>query len=53
MDKTSLYIVAEAGINHNGDMEKAFLLVDEAKKNGADAIKFQTHIPDMESLILP
>lgn len=53
MDKTSLYIVAEAGINHNGDMEKAFLLVDEAKKNGADAIKFQTHIPDMEMLNTP
>jgi N-acetylneuraminate synthase len=53
MDKTSLYIVAEAGINHNGDMEKAFLLIDQAKKNGADAIKFQTHIPDMEMLNTP
>ena len=50
MNKNSLYIVAEAGINHNGDMKKAFLLIDEAKKNGADAVKFQTHIPNMEML---
>ena len=49
MNKNSLYIVAEAGINHNGDMKK-LLLIDEAKKNGADAVKFQTHIPNMEML---
>lgn len=37
------YIVAEAGINHNGKVKTAFQLVDLAKKNGADAIKFQTY----------
>jgi len=50
MNKNSLYIVAEAGINHNGSLEKAFQLIDAAKSSGADAIKFQTHIPEMEML---
>jgi len=37
------FLIAEAGINHNGDLKKAFRLVDEAKKSGATAIKFQTY----------
>lgn len=36
-------IIAEAGVNHNGDMKKAIKLVDAAKKCGADVIKFQTY----------
>ena len=36
------YIIAEAGLNHNGERDMAFRLVDEAKKSGADAVKFQT-----------
>ena len=36
------FIVAEAGVNHNGDLKKAFKLVDLACKAGVDAIKFQT-----------
>lgn len=36
-----VYIVAEAGINHNGDMELAKRMIDVAKETGADAIKFQ------------
>ena len=36
------FIVAEAGVNHDGDLKKAFRLVDLACKAGADAIKFQT-----------
>ena len=35
-------IVAEAGINHNGNMDMALQLIDAASKAGADAIKFQT-----------
>ena len=37
------YIIAEAGINHNGNLKTAFDLVDVAKYNGADAVKFQTY----------
>ena len=36
------FIIAEAGVNHNGDLDLAKKLVDVAKKSGADAIKFQT-----------
>lgn len=37
------YIIAEAGVNHEGSMEIAKRLIDEAKEGGADAIKFQTY----------
>ena len=40
------YIIAEAGLNHNGERDMAFRLVDEAKKSGADAVKFQTYLTD-------
>ena len=35
------FIIAEAGVNHNGDLEKAKALITAAKQAGADAIKFQ------------
>jgi len=44
------FIVAEAGINHNGDVALAAELVDAAAEAGADAIKFQTHFPEHEML---
>lgn len=38
----SVFIIAEAGVNHNGSIDLAFDLVDAAANAGADAIKFQT-----------
>ena len=35
------FIIAEAGVNHNGDVGQAYLLADAAKEAGADAVKFQ------------
>ena len=40
-----VFIVAEAGVNHNGDRERAFELVDVAIEAGVDAVKFQTFCP--------
>lgn len=42
MDKSKCLIIAEAGVNHNGNLELALKLCDEAKKAGADIVKFQT-----------
>ena len=40
------YLIAEAGVNHEGSMELAKRLINEAKEGGADAIKFQTYKAD-------
>jgi N-acetylneuraminate synthase/N,N'-diacetyllegionaminate synthase len=39
------FVIAEAGVNHNGDLALAKRLVEEAAKAGADAVKFQTFNP--------
>jgi N,N'-diacetyllegionaminate synthase len=39
-------VIAEAGVNHNGDIEKALALVDIAAESGADIVKFQTFKAD-------
>lgn len=39
---SSTYIIAEAGVNHNGNMDNALALIDVAAASGADAVKFQT-----------
>ena len=38
-------IIAEAGINHNGQLRKALRMVDVAKNSGADYVKFQIWNP--------
>ncbi|HJF32261.1 MAG TPA: N-acetylneuraminate synthase [Sporosarcina psychrophila] len=44
--KTKTFIIAEAGVNHNGSLKIAKQLVDVAVKAGADAVKFQTFISE-------
>lgn len=41
------YIIAEAGVNHEGDLDTAIKMIQEAKDGGADAIKFQVYKADM------
>ena len=40
------FLIAEAGVNHEGSMDLARRLIDEAAEGGADAIKFQTYRAD-------
>lgn len=44
------FVMAEAGINHEGDYDKAIQLVDAAADCGADCIKFQCHITEEEMI---
>ena len=41
-----VFIIAEAGVNHNGDIEIAKEMIKQASECGADAVKFQTFFPD-------
>ena len=49
--KSPIYIIAEAGVNHNGSLSKAKKLIDIAVKAKADAVKFQTF--KTENIIIP
>jgi len=42
IDTSKVFIIAEAGVNHNGSLDLAYQLIDVAKDAGADAVKFQT-----------
>jgi N,N'-diacetyllegionaminate synthase len=44
--KTHTLIIAEAGVNHNGDLDSAKKLIDLAAESGADLVKFQTFNAD-------
>jgi N-acetylneuraminate synthase len=44
------YVIAELSANHNGKLETAMRIIEEAKKSGADAVKIQTYRPDTITL---
>lgn len=46
LEPGGVYIIAEAGVNHNGSLEMAVRLIDIAADAGADAVKFQTFKAD-------
>ena len=45
------YIIAEMSANHNGDLNAALRIIEEAKICGADAIKIQTYRPETITLM--
>lgn len=47
MNKKKVFIIAEAGVNHNGSIELAKKLIDVAADSGADAVKFQSFRANM------
>ena len=46
VDRSRTFIIAEAGVNHNGDINIAKGMIEAAIDIGADAIKFQSYITD-------
>ena len=48
--KKKIQVIAEIGVNHNGDIKKAFKLIDAAKECGANFVKFQLF--NTESLVI-
>ena len=47
MNSNRTFIIAEAGVNHNGSLDTARKLIDAASDAGADAVKFQTFTPEL------
>lgn len=45
-----VFVIAEIGINHGGNLENARKLIDSAAKTGADAVKFQTYITEKRAV---
>ncbi|MFH1522511.1 MAG: N-acetylneuraminate synthase family protein, partial [Patescibacteria group bacterium] len=42
------FVIAEIGINHEGEMAKAKQMIEDAKKAGAECVKFQAHVVEDE-----
>ena len=51
MTRTPVKVIAEIGINHNGNLEKAYKLAQYAIDCGADSVKFQTAVPELVQTI--
>lgn len=49
LNNKKVQIIAECGLSHEGSLKKAKRFIDLVKKNGADIVKFQTHIAERES----
>jgi N,N'-diacetyllegionaminate synthase len=47
MDSSKVLIIAEAGVNHNADLQLAIKMIETAKDCGADVVKFQTAVPEL------
>lgn len=47
MQNNKVIIIAEAGVNHNGDYNRAVEMIHAAKAAGADYVKFQTAVPEL------
>lgn len=45
-ENVGIFIIAEAGVNHNGSIETAKQLIDVAQESGADCVKFQTFVAE-------
>lgn len=50
IQNSEYFIIAEIGMNHDGSLGNALRLIEEAKHSGVDAVKFQIHISDEETL---
>ena len=46
----SPFVIAEIGINHEGEIDKAIEMVDDAAKSGCECVKFQCHVIDDEMI---
>ncbi len=44
------FVIAEIGINHNGEFDKAKKMIHDAHESGAECVKFQCHIIDDEMI---
>lgn len=49
MNSTGTYIIAEAGVNHNKNVDTAIALADAAKETGADVVKYQLELPNVRT----